>query len=607
MFNRFKSMKLGKKIRLGFAIGIVIAMIIGAIGWNGINNIRSQMSIYAEWSYIDMIMNEGVTQNFLKLSSVLQRYLYDINFSDNSDVNKAFSDINEGIKEWKSLVSAYPDLMKVVDVLEKRVQSFKSTTTENDQSINKCNEIRKNWDKIVNDAVAFLEQTMENIIDPAKEQAEKAKDIPQMVKWGAIDMVMNEGVIANVLKLQTNAHDYATKKDDAHWKLFVQACKAAKDGLSEWRETLSGESKMEQAAGQIDTYLSDFKKYGDQFHTETMNRNKLLDQLHQELNKIFALLEDTMEKIIDPEKEKHVETALREQKQSEMEMIAVCLVGLILSLLLSEFFRSTSVGPIQQMIEYLSSLTDNLEKASETSTEISRQLADSSASQAASVEETSASLEELNAMTAKNSENSVEADAYMKSANQTIGKVDKSMNELIETMKNMTKASEETSKIIKTIDEIAFQTNLLALNAAVEAARAGEAGAGFAVVADEVRTLALRSAEAARNTADLIESTVTQINQGSSLVSDTNEQFAKVQESTQQVEKLITEISNASKEQASGIDQISRALSQIDESNQKNTASADQSAQASDDVCNQVIQLRECIDEIQAMVVMKKK
>lgn len=135
---------------------------------------------------------------------------------------------------------------------------------------------------------------------------------------------------------------------------------------------------------------------------------------------------------------------------------------------------------------------------------------------------------------------------------------------------------EETQKIVKTIDEIAFQTNLLALNAAVEAARAGEAGAGFAVVADEVRNLAMRAADAAKNTADLIEGTVRKIADGAGLVETTNEGFSKVTESSGKVGDLLVEIAAASQEQSQGIEQINNAVTEMDKVAQQNAASSEE-------------------------------
>ena len=169
-------------------------------------------------------------------------------------------------------------------------------------------------------------------------------------------------------------------------------------------------------------------------------------------------------------------------------------------------------------------------------------------------------------------------------------------------MEDITHASEETSKIIKTIDEIAFQTNLLALNAAVEAARAGEAGAGFAVVADEVRNLAMRAADAARNTAGMIEGTVKKVKDGSGLVARTNEAFIEVAKSASKIGGIVGEISAASLEQAQGIEQINKAITEIDKITQHNAANAEESAAASEEMNAQAEQMKGVVYELVIMV-----
>ncbi|MBN2122916.1 MAG: methyl-accepting chemotaxis protein, partial [Deltaproteobacteria bacterium] len=158
------------------------------------------------------------------------------------------------------------------------------------------------------------------------------------------------------------------------------------------------------------------------------------------------------------------------------------------------------------------------------------------------------------------------------------------------------------SKIIKTIDEIAFQTNLLALNAAVEAARAGDAGAGFAVVADEVRNLALRAAEAARNTASMIEATTKKVRDGSDLVSHTNDAFTQVARSASKVAALVSEISAASSEQAHGIDQLNGAVAEMDRVVQQNAANAEESASASEEMYAQAAEMKRSVQKLADLV-----
>jgi ABC-type transporter Mla subunit MlaD len=258
--------------------------------------------------------------------------------------------------------------------------------------------------------------------------------------------------------------------------------------------------------------------------------------------------------------------------------------------------------PIHRAIEGLKDGADQVASASGQLSSSSQSLAEGASEQAASIEETSSSLEEMSSMTKLNAENAHQADALMKTANEVIVKANVSMNQLMGSMDQISKASEETSKIIKTIDEIAFQTNLLALNAAVEAARAGEAGAGFAVVADEVRNLAMRAAEAARSTSGLIEGTVRRIKEGSELVTKTNGAFGEVGKSADAVGKLVAEIAAASNEQAQGIEQVNKAVGEMDKVVQLNAANAEESASASEEMNAQAMDIKKVVQDLARLV-----
>jgi len=205
-------------------------------------------------------------------------------------------------------------------------------------------------------------------------------------------------------------------------------------------------------------------------------------------------------------------------------------------------------------------------------------------------------------MTKQNAGNADQANRLMAEAKQTITLANNSMEGLTASMGEISRASEETQKIIKTIDEVAFQTNLLALNAAVEAARAGEAGAGFAVVADEVRNLAKRAAEAAKNTAVLIEATVKTVHEGAGLVAKTNGEFGRVSQSVSKVGELVDEIAAASQEQAQGIDQVNKAVAEMDKVIQQNAANAEESAAASKEMTSRAEQMKEFVDDLGALV-----
>lgn len=229
---------------------------------------------------------------------------------------------------------------------------------------------------------------------------------------------------------------------------------------------------------------------------------------------------------------------------------------------------------IGQLASSLNNTVSNLRSTLSGVITTSHEVMNGASEQAASLEQSSASLEEMAAMTRQNADNANEGDRLIKKTQATVDEANKAMIDLTHSMQAIYASSDKTQKIIKTIDAIAFQTNLLALNAAVEAARAGEAGAGFSVVADEVRNLAKRAAEAARETATLIEGTVKDIEHGNRLAQSTGTRFIEVLGDIGQLSALVTNIANASNEQANGVEQINLAVANINRVTQGNLANA---------------------------------
>jgi methyl-accepting chemotaxis protein len=257
------------------------------------------------------------------------------------------------------------------------------------------------------------------------------------------------------------------------------------------------------------------------------------------------------------------------------------------------------------MKHVISGLNESAGKVTQASTELSStssQLADGASRQVASIEETSAALEEFSSMTRQNSGNAELCDRLMREVNMVVEKASHSMEAQTSAMKEISRSSEQISKIIKTIDEIAFQTNLLALNAAVEAARAGDAGFGFAVVADEVRNLAMRATAAARDTAELIENTVKKIQEGEKQAGRTNDDFTSLAEKAYKVGSLVAEIALASKEQSHAITEVNQAVMEIDNVTQQTAANSEEAASASEELSVQSEHLEKMINEMEVMI-----
>jgi methyl-accepting chemotaxis protein len=277
-------------------------------------------------------------------------------------------------------------------------------------------------------------------------------------------------------------------------------------------------------------------------------------------------------------------------------------VGLIAAIAFATSFVGKLGRTLFKLDNDLNNRSNSVQKLANQLTHTASELANGAVNSSASLQETSATLEELSTMTTKNASNSQEADALMRTASESVMMAQASMDNVISAMKGISDSGNEIGKIIKSIDEIAFQTNLLALNAAVEAARAGEAGSGFAVVAEEVRNLAIRSADAAKNTAKLIETTIANINAGSKMVNDTAHSFLVVTDNSKKVANLIGEVAEASKEQSMGISQISKAMGEIDRVTQINAASAQQSAEIAQTLNEEEEKLKETIEDINTLV-----
>jgi methyl-accepting chemotaxis protein len=284
----------------------------------------------------------------------------------------------------------------------------------------------------------------------------------------------------------------------------------------------------------------------------------------------------------------------------------VSLIGILLGVGLAlTLGLLVSRGINKSLSRIVNGMSAGAEQVSSASTQVassSQSQAEGANQQASSLEETSSSLEEISAQTNQNANNAEQADRAMKEAAKAVEGGVTSMERMSSAINEIKASSAETSKIIKTIDEIAFQTNLLALNAAVEAARAGEAGKGFAVVAEEVRNLAQRSAEAAQNTSDLIEKSQENAEHGVSVTEEASTQLKSIQESSEKVNTLISEITVASKEQAQGIEQVNTGVSQMDKVVQQNAADAEESASAAEELSSQAQEMEKMVAELEAMV-----
>ena len=354
---------------------------------------------------------------------------------------------------------------------------------------------------------------------------------------------------------------------------------------------------QEQNKAQADSIIASVLAYREAFN-ETVEVKAVQRQAEEDMVAAARSVQEVCDQIRIDQKAKMNKEITRANN--------ILLIGTVLTvgigILLSVFIIRGITRTITRVVEGLTEGANQLASASGQVSSSSQSMAGGASQQAASIEETSSSMEEMASMTKQNAKSAANADALMKETAQVVSSANNSMQNLTQSMADISKASEDTSKIIKSIDEIAFQTNLLALNAAVEAARAGEVGAGFAVVADEVRNLAMRAAEAANDTAKLIEGTVKKVHDGSELVFATNKAFSRVAKSSEKIGTLVSEISQASNEQSTGIEQVNNAIGEMDRVVQQNAANAEESASAAEEMSAQAGQLKAYVNDLVMLI-----
>jgi methyl-accepting chemotaxis protein len=397
--------------------------------------------------------------------------------------------------------------------------------------------------------------------------------------------------------------------DPENLKKYSEEFHAAGAKVNELGRSLEAQVSDADVRAQLQNFISAYAAVGSRYDAALAVFVQANGLNAQEVDKMVKgqdrVATDLVDKIVDAlGADTNNQAASLEQRLSgRIWTISFSLLAAFVGIgVASTFMIRKMSGTLRQAVADLSEGAEHVASAASQVASSSQSLAQGSSEQAASLEETSASSEEINSMARKNSENSRAATDLVAQSEQKFVQTNERLDQMILAMGEINAQSDRISKIIKVIDEIAFQTNILALNAAVEAARAGEAGMGFAVVANEVRNLAQRCAQAAKDTAGLIEESITKSNDGKTKVDQVAAAIRTISEETVRVKTLVDEVNLGSQEQTRGIEQVAKAITQMDQVTQRSAASAEEGASAAEELTAQSETLKEVVERLVAMV-----
>ena len=594
--------KIGTKIILGYAALVLIALILVgfltlllfSINRGSVFLVDDVLPLMGQTSQLERSVNEmGVnTRNYY--------YSQDDMFYERTQA--AMSRIDELVIEAKRTLDDFDngldELNPVFNELKARIADAKTQISLSRITIKDLKDSREGFASARDGSFS----TISELYDQIRATSAAANDSGDLTSAERMDHFMtwcdglwDNSEVANVTFWRGQALRNRQEMDEAVKSMELVA--TALDGLS-------AEADLDQ----------NLKPLVESLKTSVPTSRASLDNFiaawdkNDQQNKAMAEVLDDTSRLINDLYQKTESLALKGAGNTQAEVSkarTAALTGFLLMLIAGAFFSlfitRSITGSIRRTVERLTGGAEQVDSNAVQFARAADELAEGARENTENLSQVNSALDELRSMTRRNSESSETGRDMMHRTQTAMGEARASLGRLNTAMTQISKSGIEIGKIIKTIDEIAFQTNLLALNAAVEAARAGDAGQGFAVVADEVRNLAQRSAESARNTADLIAATIRNINEGTSLTKSTEEHFGAMAEGLTKAVEVVGEVAAASQEQFTSLTHIDEAMRQMDDVTRKNSSSADRSTTASQALTDQSNELMETVADLRDM------
>ena len=586
------------KQKLGLLVGIMgIALVAMAIlNYTDVSDISGLQKRLNVWSNIDMMMNEDIHQPVLEICSNIYRYVHVQDEATQREVHNAFVVLKRNLAAWAGLAPDNNNLQQTAQVIQQKLSLLESkfhAYAKNHQSVS-GNDLIDAVYNLQNSLQAEMDQFMDNVIDPAKEELENeiVANLQTMKTIALIAGVVGIGLTLVILLL-VNRNISAPLQKLAWFSAQIGAGNLGvtldyrqNDEIGRVADALRLMSdNLKNIVNELESMTEQVGNGNMNWRVRYSNKKGVFKDLCQGINKMLdAIVEPMQEQVKALERMSKGDLSAfitREFKGEHQRVVD----------LINRFLQEMNarLGKIRSAVKESSSASEQVGATSQT-------LASSAQQQGASLEEISSTVEEIDSQVKMNAENAQVANNLANETAQTVKRGNEQMEQMVRAMNEIAEASREVGKIIKVIDEIAFQTNLLALNAAVEAARAGQHGKGFAVVAQEVRNLAGRSAKAAKETADLIENALKQVNEGVELAGRTANVLKEIGQNAAKTRDLVAEMSTGSQEQATGINQVTRAIGEINTGVQNVLQQSEELATAAEELHDQVRTVLENIE-----------